>query len=136
MSISRQHFAGIWWIVYELKFYKQIVSNMESISCHRQLFRSPHILCSALFSLLLLWHSSRQNIFGQSLEKYLLSTFYSIRQSSYIYCGVAIGIFHCQTLFNFAVVRREIPQHIKVIQSDRVKQQRKATVSMFVTWMW
>lgn len=61
-----------------------------------------HILFYALLSLLFLWHPSRQNVFGQSLEKYFLSTFCSIRQSSYIYCGLAIGIFHCQTLFNFA----------------------------------
>ena len=84
---------------------------------HRPQINIPflsHILCHALLSLLFLWHSSRQNVFGQSLKKYLLSPFYSIRQSSYIYCGLAIGIFHCQTLFNFAEGGQNT-QHIKAI---------------------
>ena len=35
-------------------------------------------------------------------------------QSSYIYCGLAIGIFHCQTLFNFAEGGQKT-QHTKAI---------------------
>ena len=97
-----------------LWFYEKIVCN---IGTHLPQINIPflsHIVCHALLSLLFLWHSSRQNVFGQSLKKYLLSTFYSIRQSSYIYCGLAIGIFHCQTLFNFAEVGQKT-QHIKAI---------------------
>jgi hypothetical protein len=79
---------------------------------------------------LFLWHASRQNIFGQSLQKYLLSAFYSISQSSYIYCGIEIGIFHCQALSNFAAENEKL-QNIKVIATYNEKQE-SVMVFMFL----